>query len=534
MRNAVLLALLACCSCTSAHVRQLRSGHWIEYFPSGNKQCEGDYENDVQTGLWTYWFEDGHEEMEGRFENERRDGLWKSWYENGALRAEGRFEAGFEEGPWRFHDRSGALDHVGTFELGQPALRWTWFRPDGTVRETGVYHAGVRIGPWSALDAAGNRTETLYPVPAGCEWVEERFGDATLKRTGFLRAGVPAGRWNSFHPGGKLRLECSFENGAPDGSARAWREDGSLLARGRLKDGCVLGKWEFTRERAQEQREAREARPRQPFGGDWSPASSADLPGWLAVETWVAEMCSPRQPAPIQPAVAVQAPAPAPELVSGIPARAQPWTEYERRVLPKLLELYGRGRSAIDDEYEGRPTLRTTRSQPAPAVADPGELTGRPLPSRRFTTAEGGTIDLDEFLGKRNVLVTILRGFGGQVCVYCTAQTKALAGYADKFAALDTQVVVVFPGPASGLQAFLEAYRRTFGAGEKLPYALLYDMDLKLTRALHIEDNIAVPTTILLDRQGIVRWCRVAKDYADRPSAREILERIAALPKGEH
>jgi peroxiredoxin len=164
-------------------------------------------------------------------------------------------------------------------------------------------------------------------------------------------------------------------------------------------------------------------------------------------------------------------------------------------------------------------------------VADPGELTGRPLPSRRFTTAEGGTIDLDEFLGKRNVLVTILRGFGGQVCVYCTAQTKALGDFAAQFAALDTEVVVVFPGPASGLRAFLEAYQRTFGAGEKPPYELLYDADLRLTRALHIEDNIAVPTSILLDRKGIVRWCRLAKDRTDRPSAKEILEQIAALAK---
>jgi antitoxin component YwqK of YwqJK toxin-antitoxin module/peroxiredoxin len=545
MRTAVILALLTCGSCSGAghdsgsgaHVRGLRSGPWTEYFQNGNKQSEGRYENDVQTGLWTYWFENGSKEMEGRFEDERREGPWTAWHDNGALRAEGRFEAGFEEGTWRFHDRSGALEHVGTFELGQPALRWTWFRPDGTVRETGVYRAGVKIGSWTAQDAAGNWTETNYPIPAGCEWVEERFGDSTQKRTGFLRDGVPAGRWNSFHPGRKLRLECSFDHGVPDGSARAWREDGSLLACGRLKDGCILGKWVFTRDGAQEERAAGDPRPRQPFSGEWSPASSAELPGWLAVETWVAEICSPRQPAPIPPVVAspsaATAPSPAAEDVSGIPARAQPWTEYERRVLPQLVELYGRGRSARDDEYQGRPVLRTNRSGPAPAVAQPAELIGRPLPLRRFTTAQGAAIDLDEFRGKRNVLVTILRGFGGQVCVYCTAQTKALAGYADKFAALDTQVVVVFPGPASGMQAFLEAYRRTFGEGAKPPYELLYDADLGLTRALHIEDDIAVPTSILLDRQGIVRWCRVAKDHADRPSAQEVLDRIAALPKRE-
>ncbi len=550
-RTAALAALLACCACsgpqtqarfengrissTGSHVRRLRSGPWIDFFPNGNRQCEGRYEDDVQTGPWTYWFENGNKEMEGRFEDGRREGRWSAWHDNGALRAEGCFEAGFEQGAWRFLDRSGVLDHVGTFELGQPALRWTWFRPDGTVRETGVYRAGVKVGTWSAQDDAGRRTQTDYPMPQGCEWVEERFPDSTPRRSGFLRDGVPSGRWNSFHPGGALRLECSFDHGIAQGTVRAWREDGSLLACGRVKDGCVVGRWSFPREGVEDLREVREARPRQPFGGEWSPASSADLPGWIAVETWVAEISSPPQPAPIRPAVAaptaVPAPSPAVEHLSGIPARAQPWTEYERSVLPLLLELYGRGRSTIDDEYEGRPALRTARTLPPQAVAKPADLVGRPLPLERFATADGGTLDLGVYRGKRNVLVTILRGFGGQVCVYCTAQTRALAEYADRFAALDTQVVVVFPGPASGLQAFLEAYRRTFGAGEKLPYELLYDADLQLTRALHIEDDIAVPTSILLDREGIVRWCRVAKDRTDRPSAQEILERIRSLSK---
>ena len=142
-------------------------------------------------------------------------------------------------------------------------------------------------------------------------------------------------------------------------------------------------------------------------------------------------------------------------------------------------------------------------------------------------------VDLEKYAGRKNVLVTILRGFGGQVCVYCAAQTKGLAEFADEFAARDTEVVVVYPGPASGLEAFLEAYRRTFGAGEKIPYKLVYDTDLMLTRALHIEDNIAVPTSILLDRKGVIRWCRLAKDRSDRPSVKEILERIEALPKRE-
>ena len=179
----------------------------------------------------------------------------------------------------------------------------------------------------------------------------------------------------------------------------------------------------------------------------------------------------------------------------------------------------------------GPPVLRATTSGPHAAAASSSDLVGKKLPVTRFRTADGGAIDLDAFAGKQNVLVTILRGFGGQVCVYCTAQTKALADFVDRFAALDTKVVAVFPGPASGMEAFREAYRRTYGRGEKPPFELLYDADLALTRALHIEDNIAVPTSLLLDRQGIVRWSHVAKDHADRPSAKQILGRIREMEK---
>jgi antitoxin component YwqK of YwqJK toxin-antitoxin module/peroxiredoxin len=520
------------------HVRGLRNGPWIDYYESGQKRSQGDYDNDVQTGDWMYWFANGNKEMEGRFVDERRDGEWRSWHENGQLRAEGRFQRGFEEGPWRFRSSSGALDHEGMFEFGKPVLRWTWFDADGSVRETGNYLAGVKVGEWIERDASGNKMELTYALPASCELVEERFADSKPKRAGFLRDGAPSGRWISDHPGGKLRMECTFVNGAPNGRASAWREDGTIFASGSLKDGCVVGEWVFTRGPAQETLELEDARPRATFSGDWSPATLADRPGCIAVETWIAELCSPRQPAPIRtsPAPATPAPATAPDEVASIAARAQPWTEYETQELPELVKLYGPGKSsAAPDAEDWRAPVLRTRDKKSPAAAasraESADILGHALPVKRFTTADGGVIDLTDFVGKKNVLVTILRGFGGQVCVYCTAQTKGLADYAAEFDAHDTAVVVVYPGPASGLGAFLDAYRRTFGADEKVPYRLLYDSDLALTRALHIEDNIAVPTSIVLDRSGIVRWCRVAKDYVDRPSAREVLDQIAALSK---
>ena len=54
---------------------------------------------------------------------------------------------------------------------------------------------------------------------------------------------------------------------------------------------------------------------------------------------------------------------------------------------------------------------------------------------------------------------------------------------------------------------------------------------MKLVDGLGIVDNIAVPSVLLLDEAGLVRWSHVAKDLADRPSATQILRQIEALPR---
>ncbi len=526
-------------SSSGTHLRGLRSGPWTDYYDTGRKQSEGQYVDDVQSGMWTWWFENGNKEMEGRFVDEKRDGVWTTWYENGALRARGRFERGFEEGPWQFYASSGALEHEGCFESGKPVLRWTWHDADGAVRTTGNFLAGVKVGDWTTRSESADATVVTYPMPAGYELIEVPQSDSKSGRTGFMHDGVQTGRWISRHPNGTVRLECTFDKGTPNARAWAWRADGSALATGTLQNGCVVGEWSIWRGTAEEKHTFENARPRQSVVGDETSTTSTELSEIAQVELWLAQTCAPLQPAPIRSVPAAMTSNTASqhtsEDVGSIPARAQPWTEYELGALPALVQLYGPGKSKVSDgEGWDSSGSRPTRGKAPASIASSDDLVGHKLPLKQFTTADGRPFDFAELEGKRNVLITILRGFGGQVCVYCAAQTKGLADFAADFAAHDTQVVVLYPGPKSGFAAFLEAYRRTFGADAKVPYELLYDTDLALTRALHIEDNLAMPTSILLDRNGVIRWSHVGKDYADRPSAREILGRIEKLPKGEN
>ncbi|MFO0980399.1 MAG: redoxin family protein [Planctomycetota bacterium] len=518
-------------------------GPWVYYYANGHKQAEGRYERDVQVGPWTYWYENGVKEMAGEFADERRTGPWTFWHQNGNLRARGRFERGFEIGEWTFFDAGGALERRGDFEQGKLVLRWIFFHPSGAKKAEGYFLGGVKVGTWQYWDEQGRLSEQSYPQVPGCEVAREFWDDGTLRREGFMRGGRPIGRWVSYHLTGARRLEGSFADGTPHGSFVAWDPAGALVAGGDVEAGRLTGDWQCQREGASQVFHAGEMRPAAVWTGAWSEASLAvSAPPQVVVETWLAELRSPIQkpPLPLPTAQPVSPPSTAVEAETlakpKVPARAQPWTVRELRELPRYVESYGTGAAAgtwHSDRYDPSGT------EDPPAAAHSGDrkrsttLLGRRLALTTFRAADGSTVDLKSYLGKKNVVIAIMRGFGGQVCVYCAAQTKALAKSAQQFHDLDTEVVVVYPGPESGVEAFQQAYARTFGEDERPPYRVLYDTDLAFTKELGIVDNLARPTSLIVDQHGAIGYAYVGKNIADRPSARNLLEAAQKLGAGK-
>ncbi len=518
----------------------LRQGPWVHYHADGTQQSAGSYVRDVQDGEWTWWYPNGAIEMRGSFEQEAREGLWTLWHPDGSLRAQGHYERGFEAGLWSFYAPGGVLERRGWFDRGRMALRWTIHDATGAVKATGHYDAGAMVGTWLVGDASGARSSVTYPLPDSRTIIEERdpaaAADAAPRRMGMLHAGRKQGLWVGVHAQDELWLACNFVDDTAHGVARVLRADGTLLAQGPVQQGCLQGQWRWDGGARVDTYAT--ARPRLPWSGVWS-ATPCAQPSCSDVERWLAELSSPLQPAPLAPSTTPAA-APVAEALTAtaaevpvLPARAQPWTEFEEHALPELVKIYGSGTEANllgMDGYE-MPVGRRVELQRPAEVAKPGDHLGKRLPVRTFVTPQQGRVDLDANVGRKHTLVVVLRGFGGQVCVYCTAQTKALAKEAARLAALDTDVLVVFPGPSSGLDAFMEAYERTFGKGERPPYTFAYDSDMKLVEALGIVDNIAVPSVLLLDKEGLIRWSHVAKDLSDRPSATQILKQIEALPR---
>ena len=72
---------------------------------------------------------------------------------------------------------------------------------------------------------------------------------------------------------------------------------------------------------------------------------------------------------------------------------------------------------------------------------DDGELS-----NLRFVDTLGEEVRLDDYRDKKHLVLVFTRGFSGQLCPYCTAQTSRLISNYAEFEALGAEVLLVYPG----------------------------------------------------------------------------------------
>jgi peroxiredoxin len=496
-----------------------QAGTWTYWYQSGKRQAEGEWRHDRQDGDWTWWYEDGTPKQSGRYAAALRTGTWSYWYPNGQLYCRGDYRDDHQVGPWAYFHPSGKRAAIGVFADGAKALGWRWWREDGSAQEQGAYFAGRKVGPWTAwgVDGKAQTTDQGCPPGAGC-YREPATGEPVRRWIAHFDTGV-ADPWFgdvalAFDDQGLLSGAASVDAGAPgsDASERfvAYRPDGAITA---AYDGPPV--------RIRRRDQAADARAWSLWTADGerdeAPASAA-----AARAALLALHARPAEQKPVKVAEAKRDLAlPAKDRVALTPMAVLPisfWTKHEEATAGQLIQRYITGRqpqsgAAAYGSDEGRPQRR--------------DLQGKPLAITRLLSSTGDVIDLDDFKGKKNVVLVVLRGFAGQVCVYCATQTAALAKSIDRFHAVDAEVVLVYPGAAESAPVFLEAVRSLGVDQPAIPIGL--DVDLQLVRALRISHQLAKPTSLIIDKQGNVRYAYVGEDRGDRPSVDDLLRQLQKL-----
>jgi len=274
------------------------------------------------------------------------------------------------------------------------------------------------------------------------------------------------------------------------------------------------------------------------FAGSWSnEGSPAGRSPEEALGVWVSEASSPPTDIlDLTPDPNIPAP-PADfvvrtESVPTIPLRPQPWTVRESEALDYLVARYSDGAANVAPPRRSGYGRRGARTEIEEQGGDPAlspRFLGTELPWTRFYRADGEVVDLDDYRGKKKIVVVVLRGFAREVCVYCVTQTEALCDNIEEFEQEGCEVFVVYPGELNRLEVFLESFKQVSKHMGEPPVGVLYDRNMELVTRMGITSEFAIPSTFVVDERGVIRYSYVGREVDDRPSTKAVLEAIRGL-----
>ena len=524
----------------------VQSGEWTLSYESGQPLAKGTYKNDRQVGAWVYYYEDGTEKRSGTYDdNGLRSGAWTYTYADSTPQSKGSYFKDSEEGPWTFYGKDGSVVREGQFDAGKQSGYWSFYYAGGKPRAEGLYYRGSRIGQWQLWSEDGASRLQDFGNKAGVKVVRQVWpGTTTLQRAGALANGKAVGRWASWHPNGKARLCCGMSSGKPSGFFEAQDESGAVIAQGRFEAGAIASGVCFGN--AGSRALAVGSLPPVSFESwaSMTKMASASPESQLALFVFEQRQSVVKKP--------VTAPVlPAPEAVSSKPA-ADPAADPEAIIQkldaenvrepaiaqPQLTVKDKKNLSKMVDQYTNGKSRRNATGlvyAPTPGGPRPSTGTGRrknlenkPMPFDVMKGVDGKSVNLKDYRGKQRVMIVVLRGFLGEVCMYCVAQTKALARARSKLEAANVEVLVIYPGPRENEQSFRQLYEEEFGEGSP-PYRVFYDQDLELVTKLGIEGDLASPTTIIIDKEGTIQYAYVGEHRADRPATKTLIKLIERM-----
>ena len=155
---------------------------------------------------------------------------------------------------------------------------------------------------------------------------------------------------------------------------------------------------------------------------------------------------------------------------------------------------------------------------------------GAKAPDFTLATPEGTSVRLSSLTAKSRVVLVVLRGYPGYQCPFCQKQAHDFEANAGKFAALGTELLLVYPGPSANLRDHAKEF---LGKERTLPanYHLVLDPNYKFTNQYGLRwvkaQETAYPSTFVLDRKGVVRFSKVSRSHGDRTTAADMLGELA-------
>ena len=165
----------------------------------------------------------------------------------------------------------------------------------------------------------------------------------------------------------------------------------------------------------------------------------------------------------------------------------------------------------------------------APAFAKTPPV-GATAPDFTLSTPSGKAVQMSRMNQGHDLVLVLLRGFPGYQCPYCMRQVHDFVEHASAFAAKNTTVLLVYPGPP----ADLDQHANEFLAKQpELPsnIVLVTDPDYAVTNLYGLRwdapNETAYPSTFILDKKGTIVFEKISHTHGDRMSAQDTIDHLS-------
>lgn len=158
-------------------------------------------------------------------------------------------------------------------------------------------------------------------------------------------------------------------------------------------------------------------------------------------------------------------------------------------------------------------------------------IVGAKAPDFTASTPTGKAVTLSTEQKGHDLVLVILRGFPGYQCPYCVKHVHDFVEHASDFAAKNTRVLLVYPGPPADLDQHAKEFLEK-QAGLPSNVVLVTDPDYKVTNLYALRwdapHETAYPSTFVLDKKGVVVFEKISHSHGDRLSAEDALDHLSA------
>ena len=152
---------------------------------------------------------------------------------------------------------------------------------------------------------------------------------------------------------------------------------------------------------------------------------------------------------------------------------------------------------------------------------------GDKAPDFTLQSLDDKTVRLSELTAKGSVVLVVLRGWPGYQCPICDRQVQDFIQLKSRFAEAKAQLVFVYPGPASGLTAHADEFKKWKGKEWPKEFFYVLDPDYSMVNSYGLRwdapRETAYPSTFVLDARGAVRFAKISQSHGDRTKAADVL-----------